>query len=164
MVSFACVCCTETLVLCWDNFMTNYKFSVVLFLFNKNITLTMRVLNESLWYEKTSLWLRPTLSQLSLESPGQHWGCRADGGRVQCWRWCLHTHADRPWWSLWSPAGSSVTAVPSGPSPSIPSRYRSSSGTQTACTPVNNANSAWMTRRAGPIYHEWTSFPHYFFI
>ena len=72
---------------------------------------------------------------LSEETPARRWGCRAGGGRVRCWRWGLHTRADRIWWSLRSPAGSSGAAAPSGPSPSAPSRCRSSAGTLTVCTP-----------------------------
>lgn len=68
--------------------------------------------------------------------PGRHWVCRAGEGRGQCWRWCLHIHADRLWWSQWSHCGSYGADDPSGPSLSDPSRCRSSAGTPTVCTPT----------------------------
>lgn len=94
---------------------------------------------------KISFWL-------SQDSPGRRWGCRAGGGRVRCWRWCLHTRADRLWWSLWSPAGSSGAAGPSGPSLSAPSRYHSSSGTLTACIPGKHTNKTWRNRRERDLF------------
>lgn len=85
---------------------------------------------------RSMLLQRGEITLLSVDLPGQHWGCRADGGRVQCWHWCLRSRADRIWWSLWSLGGSCGAAAPSDPSQSAPSRCHSSAGTLTVCTPA----------------------------
>ena len=68
--------------------------------------------------------------------PVRHLECTAGEGHDRCWRWCLHTHAGKTWWTLWSQRCSFGGAGPSGPSQSAPSRFHSFLGTRTACIPV----------------------------
>lgn len=91
----------------------------------------------SLYEHLSTLQQRGEINLMYLDLPGPHWVCKADGGHVQCWHWCLHSRADRIWWSLWSLGGSFGAAAPSDPSPSAPSIYHSSADTPTVCTPAH---------------------------